>query len=292
MDSLPQTLYKYLAPARADAVAKRLLRFSPLSAFNDPFEGRPHVTALVPDGEASVAMQGLLPSELKRAYDGLPSDVRSHLSCAAFIDFGSQLAAQQEGDLAKLFNELAPHVTATIQRKFDDLIGILSLSEVPDSLLMWSHYAASHTGFVIGFEPRHSYFNQSKGADDEFRHLRRVMYREARPRGALTSLDGTDLFLVKSSHWAYEREWRILRPTTEADFTISATPFPIHLFEYPADALKEVIIGARMDLIVRAALLSSIAAEPSLAHVRIKQAVPHSEHFILSIEEAVIGPGR
>src|SRR4051812_29159863 len=30
---------------------------------------------------------------------------------------------------------------------------ILSLTEHRDSLLMWAHYAAAHTGLVIGFDP-------------------------------------------------------------------------------------------------------------------------------------------
>ena len=30
--------------------------------------------------------------------------------------------------------------------------GIICFSEIPDSLLMWSHYATNHQGFVFGFE--------------------------------------------------------------------------------------------------------------------------------------------
>ena len=33
-----------------------------------------------------------------------------------------------------------------------NVIGVLSLSEKRDNLLMWAHYAAQHTGFVIGFD--------------------------------------------------------------------------------------------------------------------------------------------
>ncbi|EPJ44297.1 MAG: hypothetical protein OFPII_35920 [Osedax symbiont Rs1] len=43
-----------------------------------------------------------------------------------------------------------------------DMYGILSMTERIDNLLMWSHYADSHTGFVIGFDPSHDFFDGTK----------------------------------------------------------------------------------------------------------------------------------
>ena len=31
-------------------------------------------------------------------------------------------------------------------------VGVLSLSETPNNLLMWAHYAAGHTGFVLALD--------------------------------------------------------------------------------------------------------------------------------------------
>ena len=45
---------------------------------------------------------------------------------------------------------------------------------------------------------------------------RRVQYRETRPSVPLAEVEATDLFLAKSGHWDYEREWRIVRPLDEA----------------------------------------------------------------------------
>lgn len=33
--------------------------------------------------------------------------------------------------------------------RMNDLIGLLCLTEKPDNLLMWAHYADSHAGFVV-----------------------------------------------------------------------------------------------------------------------------------------------
>jgi Protein of unknown function (DUF2971) len=41
---------------------------------------------------------------------------------------------------------------------------------------MWSHYARDHTGFVIGFDTSHQYFQKK-----EHRGLWKVQYQDVRP---------------------------------------------------------------------------------------------------------------
>ena len=36
--------------------------------------------------------------------------------------------------------------------------GYLSMSSTNSSILMWSHYANNHEGYIIGFDPKHSFF--------------------------------------------------------------------------------------------------------------------------------------
>ncbi|MBM5574953.1 hypothetical protein GKO28_12510 [Deefgea sp. CFH1-16] len=85
---------------------------------------------------------------------------------------------------------------------------------------------------------------------DEFRQLQRIQYREARPSGNLTDLDFHDFFNVKSGHWSYEREWRIIRAIVDADKTNSCEQNEVHLFNFPPDALTSVIFGARTPITV------------------------------------------
>ena len=49
---------------------------------------------------------------------------------------------------------LPPSAVDTILENETRTIVLLALTENRESLLMWAHYAASHTGFLIGFEPR------------------------------------------------------------------------------------------------------------------------------------------
>jgi hypothetical protein len=45
-----------------------------------------------------------------------------------------------------------PSISSAIDSAFNKNVGVLCLSEVRDSLLMWGHYTENHEGFVIGFD--------------------------------------------------------------------------------------------------------------------------------------------
>jgi len=288
LGSLPPRLYKYVPPERIGTLEDHLFRYTPLGALNDPFEGRPSITALVPEAEALGMLRDILPSEARIAYGWLSPEARDAIPYAMFEELVKKLGSTKEQEMLALLVNLKPQIQSLLHTKVDELIGIFVLSEVPDSLLMWSHYAASHTGFVLGFNPNHPYFDQRISEEDEFRHLRRVVYRETRPRGEMTRFDGVDLFLVKSGHWAYEREWRILRPLRDAQRIIPGNPLPIHLFELPADALTEVIIGARATVNIRTRVVEAVRSRPSMGKVKVKQSIPDDDHFLLRFEDVAI----
>ena len=94
-------------------------------------------------------------------------------------------------------------------------MGITCLSEVPDSLLMWSHYANNHRGFCVAYNLLD--LNQKL-------HFSAVPVFYTQDRVCLQSLsldrDKLDketmrLFIKsitsKSTDWSYEKEWRIIR---------------------------------------------------------------------------------
>lgn len=92
--------------------------------------------------------------------------------------------------------------------KIKDAVRVVCLSEVYDSMLMWSHYAQNHTGYCIEYD-----FEE----DDMFyKHLYPVVYTKERYSISKTDvLDGNKDFLYKttcrkSDVWSYEKEWRII----------------------------------------------------------------------------------
>ena len=94
-------------------------------------------------------------------------------------------------------------------------LGISCLSEVPDSLLMWSHYANNHRGFCV------SYNLLALNQKLQFSAVP-VLYTQDRVCLHSISLDQDKLsketmslfiksITSKSTDWSYEKEWRIIR---------------------------------------------------------------------------------
>ena len=87
-------------------------------------------------------------------------------------------------------------------------LGVLSLSEINDNILMWSHYSESHTGFCIEFERTDS--NELGNWD----YCAPVQYDDNLPTLKPIELENkkvvSKILTTKSELWSYEREWRIL----------------------------------------------------------------------------------
>ncbi|WP_277758000.1 DUF2971 domain-containing protein [Pseudomonas sp. A34-9] len=117
---------------------------------------------------------------------------------------------------------------------------VLSLSKIPDSILMWSHYADFHRGAVVEFKIPIS--NRLIRLSEAYRDLVAfdVDYTDSRPtleyNGAV--VDGSEilrqLFLAKSQHWAYEQESRVIKRLGGSG-----------IFDYNHDLLHSVIVGAK-----------------------------------------------
>lgn len=283
MIKYPDMLYKYLSPDRIDVLTSGLIRYSPLGSFNDPFEGLPEITSIATESWARASFLEMLPQEIRVLYNQLPIETQALVPFGSWQQIITEQMKRKEAELFQALHATTPQVSSIITQKINELIGALCLSETPDNLLMWSHYAESHSGFVLAFDSKHTYFHEEKSPEDEFRHLRQVSYREARPSATLAELDGVDVFLVKSNHWSYEREWRIFRALSEASVVLPGEPFPTHLFQYPQNALKAVILGARTSSATVEAITSAIRGSNSLNHVRLKRATLDSSQFILRI---------
>jgi hypothetical protein len=131
-------------------------------------------------------------------------------------------------------------------------IGILSLSSRWDSPAMWAHYSSNHQGIVIGFDSEcPTFYNNIYG---ESMAARKVEYVDFPTRPITFSdfqkcMPSGAAFFFKDRSWNYEEEWRALRVLNDANLVIKGEPFrAIHLFDYPADSVQEVILGQSISL--------------------------------------------
>ncbi len=124
------------------------------------------------------------------------------------------------------------------RRKFIDKYAFCSLSETFDNVLMWSHYASSHTGFVVELHFEDSQVDY---------HFQKVNYLNELPDLDVVKiaefLCGKDEYLsydledisYKYSFWSYEKEWRIWR-------------FKPSYYRYRSDNLKRIYFGMNSNI--------------------------------------------
>jgi len=237
-------LYKYLPPVRVDVLEQKMIRFTQPGDFNDPFEFRPYIHSAASDDD----VRGYVEANLEKLVDAELAQYGALLQPGVGRMLKETLALNNTSVLESL-RRFQPHVLETLSPSIDALlnqnVGILCLSELADSILMWGHYTSDHRGFVIGFDSDHEFFSKRRSNQDEFGFLRPVNYQGERPRVVLSDTSSAVWFSTKSDQWAYEREWRMLRVLSESDCRKDNSPFPACLFRFPEDAVSKIIVGLR-----------------------------------------------
>jgi hypothetical protein len=160
-------LYKYLQPARLDVLRTKRIRFTQPGDFNDPFEFRPRIESTVSGPEVRQYVENnfdrLLEEELSK-YGSLVEVVPK--------DTLKLILSAQKTNAPQLFKLLEPEIIGLVSPLIDKFlnqsVGVLCLSEIRDSLLMWGHYTENHTGLVVGFDSEHPFFSKRKTEQDEF----------------------------------------------------------------------------------------------------------------------------
>lgn len=260
------TLYKYLPPERVDVLEKLQIRFSPALSVNDAFELRPVVKGwaseeaarkiLVPKVASSFHAADTPEKMLQMAITDHP-EAEARFRATMRIIGAEQWFRLMKSVAEQNFEKEAAKVHAVVEQNWETIsapfmqrlrteLGILSLSEDSRHPVMWGNYADSSLGFVVGFDERHSWFDQRRSENDDFCHLRKVAYIEENPR-YFSELTADDVCYSKLEAWSYEKEWRMVFPLYLGIDTKTSDKFgqPVIVFPFPADCVKEVVIGSR-----------------------------------------------
>jgi hypothetical protein len=112
-----------------------------------------------------------------------------------------------------------------------DEIGVFSMSEKNDHILMWSHYSENHTGFCLEF--------RATSDTPFFGQAQKVKYAESYPKVNFFKSSNEEkmktVLLTKAKFWEYEQEWRIIDHETGSG-----------IYTFPSELLTGVIIGCQM----------------------------------------------
>jgi hypothetical protein len=185
---MPDNLYRYQPPKldRLESIIlKDMLYYSSAASFNDPFDCR-----VVLDTD------GTKPEKIKK--------VRNIIKNANPNWSRIKIEAKLKD---MLLNGVLDHFKPSEVTQRLDSIAIVCTSEKKDNLLMWSHYAESHTGVCLEFSPKVGDLDKTFFSTFPIYYEKNVpviKYFESE-----LSDDIFEIIFTKSIDWEYEREWRI-----------------------------------------------------------------------------------
>jgi hypothetical protein len=153
---------------------------------------------------------------------------------------GGQAFANERQKIKNLSrSEISQWLVGRFKKSYEELrsiMGVFSLSLIPDSELMWSHYATSHFGYMLHFQIDLDALKPDSSLKD-LGFLIPVIYCNKREVWNLKDYDdnrlkyANDLIKYKSEAWEYECELRLLN-VDEYGF-----------IKTPSNWLKSIVIG-------------------------------------------------
>jgi len=131
-------------------------------------------------------------------------------------------------------------------------LGILSLANSNNNLLMWAHYTQDHKGMCLEFQR----LPESSLADDK--QTRKINYTDKHPTLSAKSLKDPKqiesskrrILFAKSEDWAYEGEWRHIVDKGDQLYPwpapLKAVYFGCKTSEQDINLVKKVIIDPKV----------------------------------------------
>ncbi len=289
-------VYKYVSPALLSVLQDWLVRFTQAIEFNDPFEMRPHISRIASDELLNRKAEEGFEGYVLRTYNHMPFAVRRKISSGEFMRHHLKDKIKYlEQYKAQVIEGALPEAKARAERMINENIGVFCVAERPDDLLMWAHYADGHRGFVLEFDADAEFFHQqdppewvsedeegTKAFREEYGLLRPVQYSSSRPSIILMEPENFNHLYMKSDHWAYEREHRMLMPLSYAVQRIerSARP-PVCLFPLPPSAVTRILLGCNMHSDHQRRVLELLSRCNGASHTKVEHAYLDDERFEL-----------
>lgn len=198
-----------------DSIENGEFWFSSPSKFNDPIDCG---ISLNTQGNTPL-FANILASGLSRIGQATGAAIKNPLQnegiAASVQEITDELIANNDALGSELLEASQDHTAYNSLKEQFTSSGILSLSELGDNILMWSHYAQQHKGICVEFERKPSNFLGNPSCTFPVRYsikaptINANNYRHA-TREEQIEME-LSLVLTKASDWAYEREWRAIK---------------------------------------------------------------------------------
>lgn len=217
---LPPRLYKYrpIDKFTSDIFCRRVLWFSRPDSFTDPYD-------CVPVLKVEIDEEGFRDHLISTWAANHPEWVQDELIAAVAREMEDNFPPTKD-ELDRFREEYRNRLRS---------VGVFSVSERADSVVMWSHYADGHRGICLELDP--SVLPPTLG-------FHKTIYQENRPvinvfrdwKIANRLASG-----IKSREWKYECEWRLVLEAND-----NTPQFPCEI-DLPEGMLTGVVLGERIE---------------------------------------------
>lgn len=259
----PLFFYKFVSFERKDILENGMIRFAPIGSFNDPFELEPSITPYSTQF-------------LRFIRDASEADLKSITVTESDYTYSADRVDKVD-DYRKMYKAKI-EMYGVLSLSSNDSINQLLTVSVPDrkdprtNILMWSHYADSHKGFVIEF----------KADFIEGLKLEKVEYSDTRDSLTFEDIEENKLdrvFFKKSSEWRYEQEYRAVSLLSDAKH-IHEERF--HLYKIDKTKINSITFGCAMSDTNKKSMMDLVRNDPELQGVKLEHARLAEEGFYLS----------
>lgn len=213
---LPDKVYKYRSTEAAIEILEEQIIYLPsVSMFNDPFDCK------IPMNFEEMSENEELQRQFAEKFliaPNIPQGKRKE-------EIDRIIAKGNIKDKEKLRKMEEARV-----RKMEEVFGVFCLSIIPDNLLMWSHYADSHKGICLGFNPEKLIDAITPT------WVAPITYSFDYPKISVLEHPEQILEIMlfnKSVDWHYEKEIRYVKNTENGGCEIKIS----------ADAIEEIYLG-------------------------------------------------
>lgn len=257
---IPKTIYKYRDWTNCyhrDLIEKQEIYFSSPRWFNDPFDCRINVAFYLLAEDEKLARE-YFHQVVSRQFP-LVSENEHNSLVQRLLDegrFRNKEWIEQEDE--KEINQL------------HDRIGVISLTEHNDNILMWSHYSNSHKGFCMGFDTAKLFYHP----EDPTFQGQKVCYPPKYPIILPTESSHEQTrkqMFTKYEKWSYEDEYRLIKYNS-ADT----------VFKLKKDVFTEIILGHLISKEDEKHIIKTV--KNHLPGIKILKAKANPRDFNLTIE--------
>lgn len=252
-------LYKYMSADTAKKViCTQKFRWSSPLLFNDPFDHQTAVVFKFTGEELTLALEKAVELAIFGGADFKPNHstefgrslrmmraIQARLPREEVMRDLHPLGVRMAKGFPRLCKEFNTAITSFLTHS-----RVLCLTETPDNVVMWSHYAGKHHGAVFKLR-------RLEELDHRFLVAQNVVYTDE-PVNYLTLQEYVENLVGSSFHdptsriweiayrkhhdWAYEREWRIHMPLLEKPTGVGFSDL-----DEPKELFQAIYLGCRME---------------------------------------------